>query len=145
MTVKLSEAVELLPCPFCGHPESVSLDRCLSRLAYVECLGCSAHGPAKDHERGAIAEWNTRSSLKGDEEMGWQPIATAPKDNTLVLLGNQGNYQLGRFNPTLGYWADDCGDDLRDTNGFTATHWTAIKAITLDLSEEPLDGASDHR
>jgi Lar family restriction alleviation protein len=69
MTVKLSEAVELLPCPFCGHPESVSLDRCLSRLAYVECLGCSAHGPAKDHERGAIAEWNTRSSLKGDEEM----------------------------------------------------------------------------
>jgi Lar family restriction alleviation protein len=69
MTDKLSEAVELLPCPFCGHPESVSLDRCLSRLAYVECLGCSAHGPAKDHERGAIAEWNTRSSLKGDEEM----------------------------------------------------------------------------
>jgi len=71
----------LLPCPFCGsadisfHGESYH--------SFVVCGNCEAEGPAFSCEETgimdkAIVAWNQRNT--------WQPIETAPRDGTWVLL-----------------------------------------------------------
>jgi Lar family restriction alleviation protein len=65
----------LLPCPFCG-----SLDVGYSAQDghdFVVCNNCGAEGPFSC--KTGIAAWNQRT-------IPWQPIETAPKDGTWVLL-----------------------------------------------------------
>lgn len=78
---------EIKPCPFCGHVGLHFEDGSTYRWGIASCGACGATGgevrrnypdDGKWHAD-AIREWNRR-------EPSWQPIETAPKDGTLVLL-----------------------------------------------------------
>lgn len=70
---------KLEPCPFCGAEPKGTVWDSDSHTARAFCTKCDVLGPREDsHERAAEA-WNTRAS-------GWQPIESAPKDGTEVLL-----------------------------------------------------------
>ena len=74
----------LLPCPFCGSTEPSIRTDLQSSIAYVVCSNCDAQGPPASfaemlwEKEDAAAAWNQRSA--------WQPIETAPRDGTWVLL-----------------------------------------------------------
>jgi len=55
-----------------------------------------------------------RAALNG-EELGWQPIETAPKDGMPLLLGTMESEETAAVS-TLGWW-QDAEDDGRDTKG----------------------------
>lgn len=100
-------------------------------------------GPMENHRYAAMAAIYTDaraslSSASDPREDGWQPIATAPKDGTRVLLWVTGPYRPGAIR---GYWDPDryaqkprpfwTTDDER-TTGKTArrmhqpTHWQPL-------------------
>ena len=61
---------------------------------------------------------------------GWQPIETAPKDGTPVLLYRPMwsiHYVIGRWNERLRQWRTDGGRMILD-----AEYWTALPAPPTD-------------
>lgn len=77
-------------------------------------------------------EWALNAEL-----VGWQPIDTAPKDGTAILLGGctwgpnvrVGSWGKARFNrSTRDYDPDWCSGS--DQGGFNPTHW-------MPLPQEP--------
>jgi hypothetical protein len=67
--------------------------------------------------------------------MNWQPIETAPKDGTLVLLYFPGGCFSNDGNVCVGFWSTDGSDDWFsrecDSNSMTElgdfpTHWMPI-------------------
>jgi Lar family restriction alleviation protein len=55
-------APALLPCPFCGDASRTFVTGDETDGFYVECMGCSAFGPAlSDAKEEAVALWNGRS------------------------------------------------------------------------------------
>ncbi|MEG0178047.1 MAG: Lar family restriction alleviation protein [Oscillospiraceae bacterium] len=66
------EKVELKPCPFCGYPAEVHVERHGGKqydYAYVECSNCNAKIQYEiDVEYSAfdraVEEWNARSDIK---------------------------------------------------------------------------------
>lgn len=52
------EAVELLPCPFCGAAAGVTE---AVGEAWASCYGCNASGPMKATRAEAVAAWNRRA------------------------------------------------------------------------------------
>lgn len=54
----------LLPCPFCGHDDTLSIIDDFDNDYAVCCDahkdGCGATSGYDDSERGAVANWNTR-------------------------------------------------------------------------------------
>lgn len=70
--------------------------------------------------------------------MEWQPIATAPKDGTeiLVLYGTQGNVKrLAYFSKLYGYWLSKGEPQLGLEEN--ATHWVPLPPPPLKLGTEP--------
>jgi Lar family restriction alleviation protein len=53
---------ELLPCPFCGKNNGLTLELTPSETTrhFVMCTDCGAEGPYDLGESGAIESWNTR-------------------------------------------------------------------------------------
>jgi hypothetical protein len=65
--------------------------------------------------------------MTSDEQRQWQPIETAPKDGTEVLVtySKQGFVmQLVRFNRTFNYWESKGEVELGLENN--ATHWMPL-------------------
>lgn len=50
----------------------------------------------------------------------WQPIETAPRDGTWLLLWDGGCRLIGHFYPPEGRWDNADGDELKPT------HWTPL-------------------
>lgn len=78
----------LLPCR-CGtaptllhhRPFNPKTARFETKATNVECVPCGVRIGWHDTEELAIAAWNRRAPA-------WQPIATAPKDGTVILAYN---------------------------------------------------------
>lgn len=70
----VSEAMELLPCPFCGVidvscvPAEDDPNYDADYDVVAECISCGSRGPTDEHKTGddAIAAWNRRHSPKGE-------------------------------------------------------------------------------
>jgi hypothetical protein len=116
---------KLKPCPCCNHDAKAKI---INGLWYIECTNGLCHlmsfGPYGTEEE-AIKAWNTRAD-------DWQPIDTAPKDGTMLLLWSMGIH-LGSWRVDDGYsgdkepsWFDNSCDSF--TTGYSATplnptHW----------------------
>ncbi len=67
------EAVELLPCPFCGEHAAVAETRAAGHTFYgVDCMGCGAQVHESDPQR-AVMLWNNRRATPSDQET-WESI-----------------------------------------------------------------------
>lgn len=59
---------ELKPCPFCGSDEIGREDFASGgELITLRCLNCGAIGPITYKFDAALATWNRRAEVKGDE------------------------------------------------------------------------------
>ena len=69
----------------------------------------------------------------------WQPIATAPKDIFVLLLGPSGYTTIEHVVTTgilhsdykVGRWLDHANDDLSDW-GFEPTHWAPFYVVITE-------------
>ena len=124
--------VGLLPCPFCGKPPALVTDGPDDydptdsddwRVYHVFCENenCVQPGVYGDEiATTAIVAWNTRATA-------WQPIETAPKDGTEVLLGHANSIWLDYWtmaNELDGFWA--MCDQWEDPE--VPTHWMPLPA-----------------
>ena len=75
----------------------------------------------------------------------WQPIATAPKNEFVLLAGPSGSTSIETVFATgrmcsdyhVGCWIDHANDDLTDW-GFEPTHWMPLpKAPTMQEDKKP--------
>ena len=79
----MDETVKLLPCPFCRHNLVVNGE--IARCATLGCWVSSRNVLVPLDVPRQVAEWNTRAHPPAPPE-GWQPIETAPRDGTGILL-----------------------------------------------------------
>ena len=79
----------LKSCPFCGAHSQL---RGASPHVWAVCMNvmCRAEGPVVMGTEAAIAAWNRRAS-------GWQPIETAPRDGTIILVWVDGECIVVRW------------------------------------------------
>ncbi|MFY4709902.1 Lar family restriction alleviation protein [Burkholderia glumae] len=99
MSDKLSE---LLPCPFCGG--AVVLEQTIDKRHWwgVKCrntlnLGgtCAIEQIPSASPEAAVERWNRRASpAPAIPAVHWQPIETAPKDGSMILMWVHANRHL---------------------------------------------------
>jgi hypothetical protein len=94
---------ELRPCPFCGG-EKIDVVEPDNKDFVARCLTCGARGPANNwNPKEAIKEWsgirteNTRPN-------SWQPIETAPRDGTDILVWDRGLFNIAYWSAEYGRW-----------------------------------------
>jgi Lar family restriction alleviation protein len=81
---------ELLPCPFCGKNNGLTLELTPSETTrhFVMCTDCGAEGPYDLGESGAIESWNTRpteDALKTElEQQGWVNVKDRLPDSACL-------------------------------------------------------------
>ena len=68
--------------------------------------------------------------------LGWQPIETAPKDGTLVVLWDRRE----NFRPYVGIWSHGWKRDSDGAGDFYPTHWMSLpNDRTLATQPAPQD------
>ena len=74
----MSDTTKPVPCHWCGG--ETHLDG-WPGARFVSCSvkSCTAYGPNRDTPEAAVTAWNSLSRV-------WQPIETAPRDGTPVVL-----------------------------------------------------------
>jgi Lar family restriction alleviation protein len=116
----------LAPCPFCGSTDDdLSCDVDEYGRAYVVCGNCGTEGPfVVSHIIGsdaaieqAATAWNQRNT--------WQPIETAPRDGTeiLVLDGKRVSAVISN-GPDAACFSNEFGDE--ESLVWFPTHWQPL-------------------
>ena len=134
--------MELLPCPFCGGDAYIEQAGNRRQSTIYECGSCGCRletGEEFNHGK----RWNERAESEEITRLRaaleWQPIATAPKNEFVLLAGPSGYttietvFATGRMcsDYHVGRWIDHANDDLTDW-GFEPTHWMPLpKAPTM--------------
>lgn len=112
---------EIKPCPFCdGKPYAQENGRLGFRYWEVVCDNeCDFTGPAKNTKDEAVEAWNRRPALAAKDadienlRSRWQPIETAPRDGTLIILHDSVRVASG-----VGRWRQvSSRDTLNDIDG----------------------------
>jgi len=130
----------LLPCPFCGgEPRMVSGG---PGCTFIQCSICNASGDDGSEEY-AVEKWNCRAALTAAlpviERAKWQPIETAPKDGTSILLFASDYPPLSYMG--VGQWAF-ADPDLGFVEGWfwpfaiRPTHWMPLPVPPALAGEE---------
>ncbi len=117
-----SPGSELLPCPFCGADGPSTAD---TGVYWIRCTSCMVEGAPFDTEAEAIAFWNRRAPAQS----AWQPIETAPREQTVLVTGGDAIY------PVTACWSglsDECWwvdgqEDIHVEIGWP-THWMPLPA-----------------
>lgn len=79
----------LRPCPFCGHAPEL-FNWCESFEISCENDDCGVQVNAVEKTKELVAaQWN------GPDP--WQPIATAPKDGSLIQIWGDGYFCIGKW------------------------------------------------
>lgn len=137
---------QLKPCPFCGenpmiddiepHEHLIVFDgeKMPDHLGstVIEC-GCGA-GLIDDTRLKVIERWNTRVSTPKPHEIrdsegkqrsltDWQPIETAPKDGTSLLIAGRFGWR-GDWNVKIGHWRENYG--FMYGLSFVPSHWMPL-------------------
>jgi hypothetical protein len=128
--------MNILPCPFCGQtPDSsdedfcypIKTDRKIYRAGCIESAGGCGAEVLGESVSEAIAAWNRRST---QNVMNWQPIETAPKDETPILVFNGHRMQVAQWIgiPSFisGWFIDDSKHGPRLIRGSLPTHWMPL-------------------
>lgn len=123
---------KLAPCPFCGAANVERRKKC------VVCIECGATGPytSEDVDDDTCErDWNTRAPVAAT----WQPIETAPKDGTQILMGkwHDGTLYWVGSGAIEGdeFWLDFIDDFFKPEFHQQPTHWMPLPA--LPSNEEP--------
>jgi len=89
-----ADKASLEPCPFCGGEQPYvwiyrdkTVISALTPEWHVHCKSCNIQISAT-RKGEAISRWNTRPSGSAElrEGLNWQPIETAPRDGTSILV-----------------------------------------------------------
>ena len=115
-----------------------TLDGDRKRFWWVSCVGeCKDfHYDATDTEPAAIAAWNRRAPTMNNapqsaQTRDWQPIATAPKDGSDVLVTGDDWLQAGFawYGEARGITAWHPRGELETFEDEQPTHWLALPAL----------------
>lgn len=56
----------------------------------------------------------------------WQPMETAPRDGSLILLLYRGQIEVGRWNPDAVNWAESTNGDWEAVDEEDVTKWRPL-------------------
>jgi hypothetical protein len=126
------------PCPLCGSssaPRETQEDEL--------CRECHGNGVVKIHHGVSVCPrcrgrcWEPASPLGPSAGEGWQPIETAPKDGTTVLLFDPANEEIER-GVDVGFFHGGVFEWLwsRDACNGNPTHWMPLPAPPQESSRE---------
>ena len=119
---------KLLPCPFCGSDDLDIADYEVQEgkfFSMVVCDKCTATGPE------GLTQFEARDKWNKAPRNAWQPIETAPKDGTKILVWAGGEawkvYRRRLLNGGFA-WCIDEHENGRLTFGddYGVTHWLPL-------------------
>ena len=76
---RVTEAGELLPCPWCGGHEIMKASLPASVWYFCSSDGCEVLGPSADSEHKARVAWNARAPLLTPTQLALLEIGRAPR------------------------------------------------------------------
>lgn len=147
MTSDTALPVELEPCPFCGGTDINTTGPCYDAFM---CNGCGVSQYDQAGHAEAIAAWNTRDLTPTRIDL-WEPIETAPKDRTPVIVAvptkERDDHIVGEayFDPEHDdgdwWWAgtgygDYHGGPISEINHHMPTHWHPLPAPPITTEGE---------
>lgn len=105
---------DLKPCPFCGGTD---IDGTWDNGVFCENINCEGqidfgHWTGEGAKEAVHEAWNTRPDQ-------WQPIETAPKDGTAIIVGGG----TAEWNPNQYGWFSHQGQAIIE---WEVTHWMPL-------------------
>lgn len=152
--------MEIKNCPFCGgDPIMWAATDCKDGFVHGTTINCQSCGISinDEYQDAAIAAWNTRAhsaeiagALRDAER--WQPIESAPRDGTYILLGYADSHsEEGRWmgDASRNHWGETgwfaSDDDVLCEHPSKPTHWRPLPAPpTLNSAMQQGGGGGDH-